>query len=325
MPGLPVGKGLSAQSASELGLILGTPVGAGLVDAYAGGLGVIACDVKGHNLACENQPITSRLPIICGTSTCHMAISDKPIFVDRVWGPFYSSMVPKFWVTEGGQSATGKLLDHIVQTHPAYNELKQKAQESNSNIYQVLNERVSSLGEKSHMKDQVGQLTTNLHIWPDFHGNRSPLADASLKGMICGLTLSTDIDNLAVLYLATIQAIAFGTRHILDALNGSGHDISTLIACGGLSKNSLFMQIHSDVTGLPVILPKEIESVLLGASMLGACASSDYSNIQEVMEKMSKVGHVLRPNCREREYYNKKYKVFLKMVEDQKVYQNMMK
>uniref|UniRef100_A0A182J1G4 Carbohydrate kinase FGGY N-terminal domain-containing protein n=1 Tax=Anopheles atroparvus TaxID=41427 RepID=A0A182J1G4_ANOAO len=52
------------------------------------------------------------------------------------------------------------------------------------------------------------RLTNDLHIWPDFHGNRSPLADPNLKGMICGLTMTKDVQNLALLYLALIQALA---------------------------------------------------------------------------------------------------------------------
>jgi ribulose kinase len=51
-------------------------------------------------------------------------------------------------------------------------------------------------------------VSKDLHVWPDFHGNRSPLADPTLKGMISGLTLAHSRDDLAVVYLATIQALA---------------------------------------------------------------------------------------------------------------------
>ncbi|XP_077978386.1 FGGY carbohydrate kinase domain-containing protein-like [Glandiceps talaboti] len=322
-PGKPVGNGLSEMAASQLGLPAGTPVATSLIDAHAGGVGVIACDVKGHNLPCENQPITSRLAVICGTSTCHMAISEKAIFVDGVWGPYYSAMVPGYWLNEGGQSATGKLIDHVITTHPAYQQMKQQAEQSNSNIYAVLNDQLAALAETNPMTS-LGQLTKDFHVWPDFHGNRSPIADSSLKGMVCGLTLSTDTDNLCVMYLATIQAIALGTRHIIDALEQAGHEISTLIACGGLSKNPVFVQIHANATGLPVVLPKEPESVLLGAAILGACASSDFSSVQEAMTRMSRTGKVVRPETLEQEYYHRKYKVFHKMVQHQREYHQLM-
>ena len=41
-----------------------------------------------------DAPITGKLGLICGTSTCHMAISEQPLFVDGVWGPYFSAMVP---------------------------------------------------------------------------------------------------------------------------------------------------------------------------------------------------------------------------------------
>ena len=42
-------------------------------------------------------------------------------------------------------------------------------------------------------------------MWPDYHGNRSPLADPSLKGAVVGLSLDTDTASLATMYLATLQ------------------------------------------------------------------------------------------------------------------------
>lgn len=62
--------------------------------------------------------------LICGTSTCHMVVSEKPIFVPGVWGPYKNAMVPNMWLNEGGQSATGKLIDHIIDSHPAAENLK---------------------------------------------------------------------------------------------------------------------------------------------------------------------------------------------------------
>ncbi|XP_020613122.1 FGGY carbohydrate kinase domain-containing protein-like [Orbicella faveolata] len=109
--------------------------------------------------------------------------------------------------------------------------------------------------------------------------NRSnQVARTSLQ--ICGLTLTVDLDGLAVLYLATLQALAHGTRHIIESMNKAGHFIDTLSLCGGLTKNELFIQTHADVTGFPCVLPRESESVLVGSAILGACASGDFTSIQ---------------------------------------------
>ncbi|XP_063284095.1 FGGY carbohydrate kinase domain-containing protein isoform X1 [Pelobates fuscus] len=320
-PGSSIGNTLTSESAKALGLPEGIAVAASLIDAHAGGLGVIGADVKGHNLPCENEPITSRLALICGTSSCHMGISDKPIFVPGVWGPYYSAMVPGFWLNEGGQSATGKLIDHLVEGHSAFIELKQKAEARGQHIYTYLNNHL----DRIKASGPVGFLAADLHVWPDFHGNRSPLADPTMKGAIVGLGLSNGLNDLAILYLATVQSIALGTRHILECMQAAGHRISTMFLCGGLSKNPLFVQMHADITGLPVVLSKEVESVLVGASILGACASGDFPSIQDAMKKMSKVGKVILPNLQDKRFYDKKYQVFLKLYEHQLEYQAIMK
>ncbi|KAM7378953.1 hypothetical protein PAMP_004538 [Pampus punctatissimus] len=336
-PGSPLGDGLTQEAAADLGLDPGTAVGASLIDAHAGGLeshrhlsfdilGVIGADVKGFHLPCEGQPITSRMAMICGTSSCHMAISERPLFVPGVWGPCLSAMVPDMWLNEGGQSATGRLIEHVVKGHAAYTQLQEQAQQrfpfTGENIYSYLNSHLSLMADSCSAVDRLG---SGLHVWPDFHGNRSPLADPTLKGMVIGLSLSQTLEDLALLYLASVQALALGTRHILEAMKEAGHDIRTLFLCGGLSKNALFVQIHANATGLPVVLPDQMEAVLVGAAILGACASQDYSSIQEAMGRMAKVGKVVQPDHELQSFYERKYKVFLRLIAHQREYQALMK
>lgn len=319
-PGSRVGNGLTSVTAQELGLPKGIAVAASLIDAHAGGLGVIGSDARGSKLPCENMPITTRLALICGTSSCHMGISKSPIFVPGVWGPYFSAMVPDLWLNEGGQSATGKLMDHVVKSHAAFPELESNAKASGKNVYMYLNCHLESIKKCS----AVGMLTVDLHVWPDFHGNRSPLADPTLKGMVTGLALTNSLDDLAKLYLATVQAIALGTRHILETMQNAGHQINTLFMCGGLSKNLLFVQMHSDISGMPIVLAEEVESVLVGAAVLGAYASGDFKSIQEAMEKMGKIGKIIHPDLAQKRYYDNKYKVFLKLADHQKEYRAIM-
>ncbi|KAJ8012264.1 hypothetical protein DPEC_G00066870 [Dallia pectoralis] len=321
-PGSPVGEGLTQDAAADLGLDLGTAVGASLIDAHAGGLGVIGADVSGSSLPCKNLPITSRMAMICGTSTCHMAMSQGPLYVSGVWGPYLSAMVPEMWLNEGGQSATGRLIDHVVKGHAAFHQLQEQAVKSGENVYSYLNRHLFSMSKDP--RTPLDLLASSLHVWPDFHGNRSPLADPTLRGMVIGVSLSRSLDDLALLYLATMQALALGTRHILEIMTLAGHDITTLFLCGGLSKNPLYVQIHANVTGLPVVLPAQTEAVLVGAAVLGACASRDYSSIQEAMEKMAKVGKVVQPDRELQSFYRKKHSVFLRLHVHQREYIDLM-
>ena len=66
--------------------------------------------------------------------------------------------------------------------------------------------------------------------------------------------------------------------------------------CGGLSKNELFAQTHADVIGLPVLLPKSQEPVLLGAAMLGAVAAEEWKGVQQAINNMTGSSYVYQPS-----------------------------
>ncbi|KOC64753.1 FGGY carbohydrate kinase domain-containing protein [Habropoda laboriosa] len=316
-PGDPVNQGLSAKAASELGLLKGTPVGTSLIDAHAGGLGMIGCSVPG-----VSNNLQRRLALICGTSTCHMIVNEKKLFVSGVWGPYFSAMVPGLWLSEGGQSATGKLLDHIIDTHPATPGIL-KSLSGNKHIQQYLSELLQTMTEENGLEN-VSYLTKDIHVWPDFHGNRSPLADPTLKGMISGLSLTVDQENLALLYLATVQALTYGTKHILETLEAAGHRIETLLVCGGLSQNPLFIQIQADVLHLPVLCPTEKESVLIGAAILGSYAAGKFNTMYDAVQTMGGTANIVKPKSDCYDYHMKKYRVFRKMVKDQEEYREIM-
>ncbi len=308
--GAAIGPGLSARAAAELGLSAGTPVGASAIDAHAGGIGTIGATIGG-----ETTDLSRRLALVCGTSNCHMAVSAEPRFVPGVWGPYFSAMVPGLWLNEGGQSATGALIDRVIDGHAEGARLR-----SVGNPYEALNAVLAGMGE-----GVPASITRGLHVLPYFHGNRSPRADATLRGMIDGLTLDRGVEELAVTYLATIQAIAYGTRHILETLNQGGYAIETILACGGLTKNAVFLREHADATGCALALPEEPDAVLLGAAVLGAVAGGAHPDVAGAMAAMTRARIAVRPQGGETaRYHAAKYAVFRRMYEDQKSYRDLM-
>ncbi len=313
---------LTDAAARELGLAPKTPVAVSIIDAHAGGLGLIGAAIDGR--APTRETLDERLALIGGTSTCHMAVSIEPRFVPGVWGPYFSAMVPGMWLTEGGQSATGALLDFTVRTHARGVELAKQAEAKGASVYALLNERLDALAEARGCAF-AAELTHGLHVLPDHHGNRSPRADPSLRGMVSGLDLDDSVDALAVLYLATVQALAHGTRHILDALRAQGYPTRTIIACGGDTKNRVFLREHADVTGCRIVLPAEPEAVLLGSAMLGAVAAGDRATLVEAMGAMSRAGSVVEPEGGPvAAYHGAKHEVFLRMHADQLAYRELM-
>ncbi|XP_050023601.2 FGGY carbohydrate kinase domain-containing protein-like isoform X1 [Dermacentor andersoni] len=311
-PGSPCGNGLSIEAAMEMGLKKGTPVATSIIDGHAGGLGLLGCEAEGD----FPKEFSRRLAIIAGTSAAHMLASEKCIFTPGAPGPFFSAMVPGMWLSEPGQSAAGALVDHVISTHPAYPQIVAKTKPGRR-PEDTLNDLLQSMCERRGL-DSVSKLAADLHVWPDFYGNRSPLADPTLRGMICGLTLSADEDDLARLYLATLQALAYGSRHIIDALTSTGHSLSGLLTCGGLAKNPLYVRLLADATGLPVLLPTETESVLLGGAILAASASGRYSSVTEAMQRMGGSGRVLPPRSCERGFHDAKYAAFHALLDCQR-------
>ncbi len=320
--GEPLGRGLTVQAARELGLRPGIPVGVSIIDAHAGGLGLLGAPVAGKKPAAA--ALEQRLALIGGTSTCHMAVSQKPRFIGGIWGPYYSAMIPGHWLTEGGQSATGALIDHVIFSHAAAASLQTEAKKSGHTIYELLNTRLDVLA-KTKGVSFPGELTRDLHIQPDFHGNRSPRADPTLRGTISGLSLSATADDLALQYLAAVQAVAHGTRHILAEMNKKGYRIDTLLACGGGTKNPVFLREHADITGCRIVLPKEPEAVLLGAAVLGAVASGNFPGVLPAMAAMNAADKVIAPaKGRIARYHAAKHKVFHRLHANFLAYRRLM-
>lgn len=315
--GISIGDGLSQSAANDLGLKIGIPVSTSIIDAHAGGIGLLGIgDV-------QEDSFNKKIALISGTSSCHMAVSKDPRFINGIWGPYYDAMIPDYWLNEGGQSATGSLIDFIIQSHPSYPLLKNESDNTGKSIYQLLNESLSDLADGL---ENVSFLTKDINILPYFLGNQSPRANPYLKGVISGTSLSSSKESLAINYLAAIQAIAFGTKHIIEEMNNAGYEIDTIVCCGGDSKNSLFIQEHSNICNCIFLLPAESESVLLGSAMLVSVASGYYKNLPEAMRKMSKVGKRIEPivSKHQQQFYKAKYHIFHEMYNDYIKYQKMM-
>lgn len=303
--------GLSQRAASELGLLPGTAVSTGLIDAYAGALGTLGVADRTGNSA-----VDGRLAVIAGTSTCHISLTRDPKFVPGVWGPYYSVLLEGYWANEGGQSAAGALLDVVLARHSAHAQL---APSKDVLPAEALNAHLQGMGEETAF------LARDRHVQPDFHGNRSPLAEPWRKGAISGLTLAHDLDDLALDYLATQQALAYGTRHIIEALRTNGVHVDTLVVSGGLARNQLYLREHADATGCCVVVPDQSEPVLLGSAMLGATAASNFASLEDAMRAMSGAATTVDPRGGKiADYHDRKYKVFRRMQDDHAAYADLM-
>jgi D-ribulokinase len=286
-PGTALG-GLTAQAAADLGLQPATMVAAALIDAHAGGLGTLGVDLP------DSHPDpTARLAYIFGTSACSMASTVSPVPVPGVWGPYYEAMLPGLWLNEGGQSAAGAALDHLVHLHRDAPDIAALAATKGQSLIQYVADHAA--GRAPSLSETI-LAAGEMIVVPEFLGNRSPFAEPEARAVISGLGLDRGIDSLAALYLAGLSGIGYGLRQLLDRFSDRGLTISTIIASGGAAQSPLSCQMLADSTGIAVALPDTAEPVLLGAAMLGAIAAGVHSDAGAAMAGMSGKARIFQPS-----------------------------
>ena len=105
---------------------------------------------------------------------------------------------------------------------------------------------------------------------PYFAGERTPILDPDARGVIAGLTLSHTRGDL---YRAALEATALGVRHNVETMREAGADIRRIVAVGGGTQGSLWLQIVSDATGLVQQVPQTTIGASYGAAFLAATAT----------------------------------------------------
>lgn len=311
-PGTRVGT-VTAGAAEELGLTTRCAVAAGMIDAHCGSLWALGA--KCGHLDSVAARAETRVSVVCGTSTCFIQASSSQRFIRGVWGPFRDAMVAGWHVSEGGQSVTGKLVEHVVRGHAAYAGLARRVGEEN--VYAALAEMAGGGAE-------VGR---DVHVLDHHAGNRSPLADAELTGMVSGVRLGEDEADLAEMFRATVLGVCCGARRVVEALRDGGHEVRAVLATGGLCRNEMFVQELANCLGMAVVVGAA-ESVLAGGAMLGRCAEQGGADGADGLvmraREMSKVERVVQP-VRDREFYERKYRVYREMYRDWVKYRRMMR
>ena len=281
-PGTPLGAGLTADAAAALGLRIGTPVAAGVIDAHAGGIATVGAD--GQAEAC--------LAYVFGTSSCTMTTTRQPVFVPGVWGPYFSAMVPDAWLNEGGQSVAGAAIERLLSMHPAAPDARRRAQDAGQSLPEMLAGLATQAA--ASLSDTVA-LVDGLHVVPEFLGNRAPLADPQARAVIAGLGMDDDLQSMVALYVAGLCGIGYGLRQIIEAQTAAGAPIERVVISGGAGRSDLVRQLLADATGKAVLATRAEEPVMLGAAMLGAVAGRRFDGVQSAMARMSQISRRYEP------------------------------
>jgi ribulose kinase len=178
-------------------------------------------------------------------------------------------------------------------------------------IKKTANRIIADLGSQS--LDSV----RHLHVLPDFHGNRSPIGDPSIRGAIHGVAVKSP---LHVYYYAVLLALCYGTKHIISSLNTN---IEQIFISGGMTTNSLWLQSLADITNCSITTPQvdADASVLLGGAI---CARAAEVPLLQAMVEMSAARSTVIPREETQSFHQKKYRVFLELYQDQQKYRSWM-
>jgi L-ribulokinase len=275
---------LSARMAERLGLLAGTPVSPGMVDAYAS-LPAVGISGPGEML------------LILGTSVCEILVESDGVRVPGLCGVVKDGILPNYYAHEGAQSAGGDIFTWFVTTCCGGD---------SDTMHIGLTEDASKLrpGENGLIA---------LDWW---NGNNCILDDMHLSGILFGLTLAT---SRAEIYRALLESVAFGTRVNVEQFKKYGISINKIVASGGISqKNNLLMQIYANVLDTPIHISSVSLGPALGSAMFGAVAAGaeagGYDTMEEAVEAMKAgVNHTFYPNEREVEIYDRLYEIYRKL------------
>ena len=270
----PIGP-MTAEAASQLGLKEGTIVAEGGADAFVGMVGL-------------NVIEPGRLAFITGSSHLHLGLSQKAFHRKGIFGTYPNSVVRGLNTVEGGQISTGSIIQWY-KNHFLGDRVRE-AESLGKGIYQLMDERAAEI--------PVG--SEGLIVLDSFQGNRTPLVDPNLRGAVWGLSLRHTPEHI---FRAVLEGIAYGTEYIFRQFRDAGYEAKEIYACGGPTKSWFWMQIHSDVSGVPIYIPKVQDAPLLGSAILASVAAGLYPNVAEAAKHMVKIRDKVEPDRETHEAY----------------------
>lgn len=275
----PVGT-IRRELAEKYGLSAEVKVYQGCLDAYVNMIGLGVCKPGGTG-------------IVMGSSFVHLAIVEKPIFEEGIWGPYKNALIPGTYCLEGGQISAGSITKWFLKEFGIQGQRP----------YEIMAEEASRV--------PIG--SDGIICLDFFQGNRTPYKDPMAKGVFYGLSLS---HTRAHIYRSILEGVAFGTRNVFDTIESGISVIEEIRGCGGVILNEMWLQIISNVTGKPIVLTKYSGSAgVLGCAIIAAVGSGMYNTFEKACDHMVQVTKVIKPSADATRQYSKPYQKYLAIYE----------
>jgi xylulokinase len=276
---------ITPTAAAETGLAAGTPVIAGTADA--------AAEALSAGLAHPGD-----LMLMYGSSLFFIQKTDRRVASETLWGSLF--LERDTFVVTAGMSTAGSLT-RWFRDNFAPLELAAEA-EGGANAYAALAKPAASVPPGAR----------GLVILPYFAGERTPLHDPDARGLIAGLTLT---HTRAELYRALLEAVGYGIRHNIEAMEAAGVPPRRVLAAGGGIKNPLWLQIVSDITGVEQHIPAQVYGAAYGDAFLAGLGIGLFSDTTQVSRWIN-YRQVISPNAEAHQQYEAYYQIYRQLYRD---------
>ena len=277
---------VTAQAARETGIPAGTPVAVGTADALA-------------EAVASGATAPGDMMVMYGT-TLFLILTTASFRPHRdLWASVH--LTPGAAILAAGLSTSGALLTWFRdQLAP---DLLAEADAASRNAFALLSERAA----------QAPAGSAGLIALPYFSGERTPINDVAAKGMFFGLTLS---HTRAQLYRSCLEGIAYGLRHNIEAMSEVGAIPQRLVAIGGGARDALWLQICSDVTGLPQDVPRQTIGAAYGDAYIAGMAARIFSDWRPLRESWLQIDRRIQPNPETKALYDELYAIYRDLYRD---------
>jgi ribulose kinase len=183
---------------------------------------------------------------------------------------------------EGGQVSTGSVVkwfrDNFCGKEAAI------ATQRGVDVYTVLDELAAQI--------PIG--ADGLIVLDYWQGNRTPYVDPEARGIMRGFSLKHTTGHV---FRAILEGICYGTEHILRTFRTNGYAVQEMVAAGGPTKSKLWMQMHADVSNVPITLTEVADAPALGSAILGAVGAGLFPGVAEAAAHMVHVRDRIEPDA----------------------------
>ncbi|MGO3525967.1 glycerol kinase GlpK [Glutamicibacter arilaitensis] len=149
-------------------------------------------------------------------------------------------------------------------------------------LVQWLRDNIGMISSAPEIEELAAKVEDNggVYIVPAFSGLFAPYWRSDARGAIVGLTRFANKNHIA---RAALEATAFQTREVLDAVNADAEvPLTELKVDGGMVANEALMQFQADILGVPVVRPKVTETTALGAAYAAGLAVGFWKDLGEL-------------------------------------------